>query len=201
MSILLNHLRSNVVGYLALVVATGGTSYAVAELPRDSVGTAQLQREAVTTNKLDDEAVGVLKIKPGVVPRTTAKVTSVDFAGQLGDPVAAPDYPDRYQPLEFTMPASGHAAITGIVSALTQDCTSGSGNAGLYVDGLPVPGTRVVVASLSFTDGHGTAGEVFAGTVALGKGPHTANLGMDCPSGDISSSATGDMAWSVTVSR
>lgn len=201
MNWLLNHLRSNVVGYLALVVATGGTSYAVAELPRDSVGTRQLQRESVTTPKLHDKAVGVLKIKPGVVPETTALLTSVNFAGPPSDPVAAPDNPDRYHPLEFTMPAAGHAAITGIVSALTQQCSAGSGFAGLYVDGLPVPGTRTVLPSLSFTDGHGTAGKVFAATIELAKGPHTANLGIDCPSGDIGSAAFGDIAWTVTVSR
>jgi hypothetical protein len=197
----LTHLRSNVVGYLALVIATGGTSYAVAALPRNSVGTPQLQRGAVTTPKLDDEAVGSLKIKPGVVPKTTASVTTVDFAGPAADPVPTPDNVTRYHPVTFTLPAAGHAAVTVSVAHLTESCTAGFATAGLYVDGLPVPGTSVNLNRLSFTDGHGSAGEVFAGTVALAKGPHDANIGVDCASGDLGSSQTSAAAWTVTVSR
>lgn len=37
---------------LAVVVALGGTSYAVTAVPRDSVGTAQLKAHAVTKSKL-----------------------------------------------------------------------------------------------------------------------------------------------------
>lgn len=37
------HLRSNVVGYLALFVALSGTSYAAIALPRNSVGPTQLK--------------------------------------------------------------------------------------------------------------------------------------------------------------
>jgi hypothetical protein len=39
----LAHLRRNAVGYLALSIALGGTSYAAVELPRDSVGRDQLR--------------------------------------------------------------------------------------------------------------------------------------------------------------
>jgi hypothetical protein len=46
---------------IALVVALGGTSYAVTALPRNSVGTAQLQAHAVTKGKL---AVGVVTRGP-----------------------------------------------------------------------------------------------------------------------------------------
>lgn len=201
MTWILNHLRSNVVGYLALVIATAGTSYAVAELPRNSVGTRELERGAVTTPKLRDEAVGSLKIKPGVVPRTTSTITTVDFAGPADDPVAAPDDIDQYRPLTFTMPAAGHAAITVTVAQLTQSCSSGFATGGLYVDGLPVPGTRVNLDRLSFSDGHGSAGQVFAGTVALSAGPHDANIGVDCAAGDLGSSLNGNAAWTVTVSR
>ena len=197
----LNHLRTNVVGYLALVVATAGTSYAAVQLPRNSVGTRELERGAVTTPKLRDQAVGALKIKPGVVPRTTATLTSVDFAGPVLDPVAAPDNISRYHPLKFTMPAPGHAAITVSIAHLTESCSSGFATAGLYVDGLPVPGTRANLSRLSFSDGHPTAGEGFAGTVALAAGPHDANIGVDCASGNLSSSLTGHAAWTVTISR
>jgi|GEM_PF-4754294 len=197
----LTHLRTNLVGYLALVVATAGTSYAAVQLPRNSVGTRELQRGAVTTPKLDDQAVGALKIKPGVVPRTTSLITTVDFAGPPGDPVASPDKVDRYHPLTFTMPADGRAAITASLAAMTQACSAGLATAGLYVDGLPVSGTRTNLPSMAFFDGRGHPGQVFAATVNLPAGDHDANIGVDCAAGDLSSAVHGNVAWTVTVSR
>ena len=43
---------AEVTATLALVIALGGTSYAVTALPPNSVGTAQLKRHAVTKGKL-----------------------------------------------------------------------------------------------------------------------------------------------------
>ena len=42
------HLRRHVVGYLALFVALGGTSYAAVQLPSGSVAARQLRAGAVT---------------------------------------------------------------------------------------------------------------------------------------------------------
>lgn len=54
---ILRHLRSNAVGYAALFVALGGTSYAAVNIPRNSVGTRQLRNGAVTSSKLGRSAV------------------------------------------------------------------------------------------------------------------------------------------------
>jgi hypothetical protein len=54
----IQHLRSNAVGYLALFVALGGTSYAAANLPAGSVGTRQLRNGSVTPAKLDAHTIG-----------------------------------------------------------------------------------------------------------------------------------------------
>ena len=43
---------ADVAATLALIIALGGTSYAVGALPRNSVGTAQIKRHAVTKGKL-----------------------------------------------------------------------------------------------------------------------------------------------------
>jgi Collagen triple helix repeat (20 copies) len=49
---MLAYLKRHHIGLLALFIALGGTSYAAAKLPRNSVGTAQLRTGAVTRAKL-----------------------------------------------------------------------------------------------------------------------------------------------------
>jgi hypothetical protein len=51
MTQLLSHVRHNVVAYLALFVALGGTSYAAVSLPRGSVGSRQLKNHSITPVK------------------------------------------------------------------------------------------------------------------------------------------------------
>lgn len=53
MTRVLNHLRSNVVAYLALFVALGGTSYAAISLPAGSVGNRQLKNHSISPIKFD----------------------------------------------------------------------------------------------------------------------------------------------------
>src|SRR3954466_7923748 len=55
------HLRGNVVSYLALFVALGGTSYAALKLPANSVGTKQIKRHAVTPSKLSSGVLSSLR--------------------------------------------------------------------------------------------------------------------------------------------
>jgi hypothetical protein len=58
MTRILNHLRGNVIAYLALFVALGGTSYAAVNLPTNSVGTAQLRNGSVTPPKINHGLIG-----------------------------------------------------------------------------------------------------------------------------------------------
>ena len=60
MNRIVSHLRGNAVAYLALFVALGGTSYAVA-VPANSVGTRQIRNHAITPDQAgseDDRGVG-----------------------------------------------------------------------------------------------------------------------------------------------
>lgn len=68
-----------VVAVIALVVATGGTSYAVAKLPRNSVGAIQIKRDAVTSAKVKAQAITTAKLADGSV--TGAKVLDGSLTG------------------------------------------------------------------------------------------------------------------------
>jgi hypothetical protein len=61
---------ATVIAVIALLVALGGTSYAVTQLPKESVGTEQLQ----------DGAVGPMKIKAGAI--TAGKIRNENVTSQ-----------------------------------------------------------------------------------------------------------------------
>jgi hypothetical protein len=57
MSAVLDHLRRNLVGYIALFVALGGTGYAALQLPAGSVGAQQIQNHVIDPVKLDPRLI------------------------------------------------------------------------------------------------------------------------------------------------
>jgi hypothetical protein len=52
------HLRGNLVGWIALFVALGGTGYAAIRIPRNSVGAAQIRNRSITPVKLNPTSIG-----------------------------------------------------------------------------------------------------------------------------------------------
>src|SRR4051794_905515 len=62
---MLAYLRRHHIGLLALFVALGGTSYAAAKLPKNSVGSQQIRSGAVTQSKLE-KSIGTQLSKAGV---------------------------------------------------------------------------------------------------------------------------------------
>jgi len=73
---ILQHLRPNLVAYVALFFALGGTSIAAVQaLPRNSVGTAQLKKDAVVSSKVKADALVGADIQEsslGEVPSASA---------------------------------------------------------------------------------------------------------------------------------
>jgi hypothetical protein len=61
--------HGTVAAYLALFVALGGTSYAAASLPRNSVGNAQLKNNAVTSSKVRNGSLTARDFRSGSLPR------------------------------------------------------------------------------------------------------------------------------------
>ena len=85
---LTGHTRHNVVAYLALFVALGGTSYAAIQLPANSVGAKQIKKNAVRSSEIRKNAVGSSEVR-------NSSLLAVDFrAGQLPrGPRGAPGAP------------------------------------------------------------------------------------------------------------
>jgi hypothetical protein len=77
----------NVTATLALFVALGGTSYAVAQLPRNSVGTAQIKKSAVRSSDLRRGAVTSRAIRDRTVGlRDISSGARAGLKGDKGDP-------------------------------------------------------------------------------------------------------------------
>jgi hypothetical protein len=83
MTQLLAHVRNNAVGYLALFVALGGTSYAALSLPANSVGTGQLRNGAVTNRKLAKHAVTAATLDPKSIAGHIADWAQIRANGQV----------------------------------------------------------------------------------------------------------------------
>jgi hypothetical protein len=63
------HLASNVVAYIALFLALGGTAVAATKLPKNSVGTKQLKNNAVISSKVKDGSLMFADLMAGQVQR------------------------------------------------------------------------------------------------------------------------------------
>ena len=81
------HLRGNVVAYVALFAALGGTSYAAVRLTPGSVSTAALARGAVTHSKLAASAVTQRNIANGSLTAAAFKAGTLrGLTGSDGSP-------------------------------------------------------------------------------------------------------------------
>jgi hypothetical protein len=58
MNRLIAHLRANLVGWVALFVALGGTGYAAITIPRNSVGAAQIRNRSISPVKFNPSSIG-----------------------------------------------------------------------------------------------------------------------------------------------
>src|SRR5581483_6137183 len=58
---------ANMTASLSLFIAPGGTSWAVATLPRDSVGPRQLRANAVSSEKVRDGSLTASDLAPGII--------------------------------------------------------------------------------------------------------------------------------------
>jgi len=116
----------NVTATLALFVALGGTSYAVSQLPRDSVGAAQIKRSAVGASELRRGAVSSRVVRNrSLALRDISRRARAALRGAKGDP-GAPGVAFR------AVINSGGGTVRG--NAVTTDHQGGSGRYAVAFD-------------------------------------------------------------------
>ena len=137
---LLTHLRRNVVAYLALVVALGtSTAYAAGSIPNGSVTAAKLHTNAVTSTKIKN---GTIKNKD---------IEEADLRAEQhprrGDPARGHARRGQHRAVRLHAaeqgPDLGHRLHPGARRPTAPATPPPS--VGLYIDTVPVPGTRTNV--------------------------------------------------------
>jgi hypothetical protein len=114
-----SHIRSNVIGYVALFVALGGTSYAAVTLPKNSVGTKQLRNGAVTARKVRTHSLLAKDFKPGQLPAGPRGPQGAQGAPGTMGPQGARGPSDAFtqrQSAPVTIPSGNADAIVATVT-------------------------------------------------------------------------------------
>jgi hypothetical protein len=145
----IQHIRSNVVAYVALFVALGGTSYAAINLPANSVGNRQIKNHSITPNKLDpSKTAAVVRFwavvdsvagrEQVVASRPRARVTAWDAGSDTG----AVSWHQSISPKCLVEATSG----TGFVRAFAQSSTG----TGAFVQFSPFTPSGAHTAGLAY---------------------------------------------------
>lgn len=113
---LIAHIKANVIAYLALFVALGGTSYAAIKLPRNSVGNKQLRSNAVTSGKVRNGSLRLSDFQSGALkrgPRGPQGPAGPAGASTLG---SAKTLRGRFEATSSTPATGAGATATGAIS-------------------------------------------------------------------------------------
>jgi hypothetical protein len=166
--------HGTVIAYVALFAALGGTSYAAASLPRNSVGTTQLRNSAVTSAKVrngsltsSDFKAGTLLTGPAGAPGAPGPQgpagggAAIGFANVSQAGIPDPGTSVGIGAANIIHNVQGGYCFTGLpgtmhnVQVTAQNGFNGAviGNATLGVFGQCPLGTQVSVVLLSSTTG------------------------------------------------
>ena len=185
---------ANVMSTLGVFIALGGTSYAVAKLPRNSVGSAQIKKNAVTGSKVRNGSLGISDLSRSARlsgPRGTRGPEGPP--GPLGPPgptgAPGPAAAEGWRALPFASNWSNYGAPWE-GGAYRRDQLGAVHLRGLVTQagGPPVPS---VIATLP--PGYRPAnGRIFV--VHTGENPHAAGRVNVLPNGNVqwNSGATGE---------
>jgi hypothetical protein len=84
-----NHIRHNLIAYIALFIALGGTSYAVSALPPNSVGGPQLKNRAIDPVKFDPRYINGSVIAWAIVGPKGKVIAGAGKPRLVGTPIVA----------------------------------------------------------------------------------------------------------------
>jgi hypothetical protein len=172
--------HSTIAAYLALFLALGGTSYAVVNLPRNSVGASELRKNAVRSSDVKDRSLKAIDFQRGSLlrsPTSAARAYARINTGSCGTPgpctlddskgVSAAE---RQSTGVYCVTAPGISS-NGVTAAVTVDFTSTSSPVGLAQTSLgdgpgvcPADSFRVVTQRITFP---GTLNDTFANDVSF----------------------------------
>lgn len=107
-----------VISVCALLVALGGTTYAVAAIPKHSVGPAQLKRGAVTSKAVKNHSLKVKDLRAGLLP--PSEVLLKDSGGDTVDLTAVAGTPPDTVVSSMALPA-GTFYVQAHVLAINKD--------------------------------------------------------------------------------
>jgi hypothetical protein len=109
---LISHLRSNLVGWIALFVALGGTGYAAIGIPRNSVGSAQLRNHSITPVKLNPKSIGG-SVRAWAIVDSTGKVIAGSGRPRV---TLLPNVPGQFD-IQWSVRFAGQCATVATVDA------------------------------------------------------------------------------------
>jgi hypothetical protein len=149
---------ANVTATLALFVALGGTTYAAAKLPRNSVGSAQLRSKSVTSTKIRDRSVALRDISTSARRSLQGAQGSQGPVGPAGP--AGPGVDDRAAITKGGLKVAGNARgashttgneytveFTHDVSGCIYTATLAAVNNGVAVEQPPAGGDASVASA------------------------------------------------------
>jgi hypothetical protein len=194
------YVRTNLVGFLALFVALGGTGYAAFKLPRHSVTQRALKTGAVNSRVVKNRSIKASDLARGVVRTGPTGATGAQgtqgLKGDKGDVGPTEGGSSDLMPeltrevaldqTNFTTRTPGRLFVSRTLNDLSVNCSAGDWATWLEVDGVRVPGTVVgggVTGSLDpFTVNGVTTDVIPAGT-------HTSRFAVDCATGNAMSTS------------
>jgi hypothetical protein len=158
------HVRANVIAYLALFVALGGTSFAATTtLSKNSVGSKQIKTAAVGASEIKNNAITSTDVHDGALLTKDFKASELaSLKGPKGD---TGDKGDKGDPGTPATKLFAHVTSLGTLTAVKSGATAATRlSTGNYV----VTFDRSLVGCVAFAEigfVSGVSGSLFTGTV------------------------------------
>jgi hypothetical protein len=188
---------ANVTSCLALFIALGGTGYAAASLPRNSVGTSQIRTNGVAKSEIKSGAVGLAEVATNGVGKAELATNSVGQAEVRKDSIGAAEIrtgavgTSELQDAGIDLTDLSTTTKAALIPARTAVAKAGTATAG-NAQSITHPGA----GSYTVTFDHDVSKCFFAATLAAVR---TSTTTVDTPDAGTITAAPGATATTVDV--